>query len=360
MVRPEPRGRRPTLILHPHEDEMTPSKFRTLLLVVLALVAFAACGDDSADDTSNNTTSTADQGDTDTGDTDSDDPATDADPEQGTFPVTVSADNGEVTIEARPSAIVSISTTATEMLFAIDAGDQVTAVDSLSTYPPGTPVTDLSGYAASAEAVAALDPDLVVLSYDPGGVIEGLELLDIPVLYLDAAADMDGVYRQIEVLGAATGNIGAAAELVADMQSDLEQIVANLPGHVAGLTYFHELDDNYYTVTSSTFIGQVYDLLGLVNIADAADPDGTSEGYPQLSAEFIISADPDIIFLADGTCCGQDAETVAARPGWGDLTAVRTGAVFVVDEDVSSRWGPRTVDFLAEAAAAVAELEPVG
>lgn len=326
---------------------MTFSKLRTLLLVVAALLAVTACGESSAGTDGN----PAD------GSTASSVPA--ANEESGTFPVTVAADNGEVTIESRPEAIVSVSATLTEMLFAINAGDQVVAVDNLSTYPPGTPLTDLAAYETSAEAIASFDPDLVVLSYDPGGVVEGLDLLGIPTLMIDAAADLDGVYTQIELLGVATGRVGEAAELVAEMQSDLDQIIAALPDHVEGLTYFHELDDLYYSVTSSTFIGRVYGLLGLVNIADAADPDGDSYGYPQLSEEFIIQADPDIIFLADGDCCGQSAQTVAARPGWDGIAAVRQGAVFVVDEDLASRWGPRVVDFVAEVSHSLAELEPV-
>ena len=108
----------------------------------------------------------------------------------------------------------------------------------------------------------------------------------------------------------------------------------------------HELDDTLYTVTSSTFIGEVYTLAGLVNAADPADADGSAWGYPQLSAEYLLDADPDLIFLADTRCCAQDAETVAARPGWESLTAVETGRIVELDDDVASRWGPRIVDFL--------------
>ena len=124
------------------------------------------------------------------------------------------------------------------------------------------------------------------------------------------------------------------------------------------LTYYHELDPTFFTVTSATFIGQVYTLLGLDNIADPADADGY--GYPQLSAEYIVEQDPDLIFLADTKCCGQTPETVAARPGWSELTAVTTGAIVPLDDDVASRWGPRVVDFLRTVATKVAELEPTG
>ena len=119
------------------------------------------------------------------------------------------------------------------------------------------------------------------------------------------------------------------------------------------LTYFHELDTALYTVTSDTFIGQIYGLLGLESIADEAAGAADAGGYPQLSEEFIVDADPDVIFLADAQCCDQSPATVAARPGWENLTAVTSGNVVVVDEDVASRWGPRTVDFLREVAEAL-------
>ena len=309
----------------------------TTMAVVLTLFA-AACGDDGdgpvvqSGDSPETTT---------TGPTDD---------EAGAFPVTVAGDAGEVTLAERPEAIVSLSPTGTEMLFAIGAGDQVVAVDEHSYFPPEAPVTDLSGFQPNIEAIAAYEPDLVLISYDPGDVIDALGELDVPVLLLDAALDLDGTYTQLEVLGAATGNVGGAAEVVASMQAELDEIVANLPEVDEPLTYFHELDDMLYTVTSDTFIGQMYERLGLVSIADEVEGAAESGGYPQLSAEFVVDADPDIIFLADAECCGQSRETVAARPGWDQISAVRAGNVVVVDGDVASRWGPRTVDLLREVA----------
>ena len=123
------------------------------------------------------------------------------------------------------------------------------------------------------------------------------------------------------------------------------------------MTYYHELDDTLFSATSTTFIGQLYSMLGLVNIADGSDPDGF--GYPQLSAEVIIDADPDFIFLADTICCGQSQATVAARPGWETLQAVVGGRVVELDDAVASRWGPRVVDLLEIVAGAVAGV-PVG
>jgi len=247
---------------------------------------------------------------------------------------------------AGPERIVSISTVATEMLFAIGADDLVVAVDSMSNYPPEAPTTDLSGYQPNVEAILGFAPDLVVLSYDPGDVVAGLEAAGVTALLQGAAYALADTYHQITALGAITGNVDEAAALVADIQTEMAALAASVQERDEPLSYYHELDDTLYTVTSSTFIGEIYALAGLVNAADAADPDGASWGYPKLSAEHLLDADPDLIFLADTRCCGQTAATVAERPGWGILTAVTNGAVVELDDDVASRWGPRIVDLL--------------
>jgi iron complex transport system substrate-binding protein len=260
------------------------------------------------------------------------------------FPVSVEAANGTVEIPQRPERIVSLSPTSTEMLFAIGAGDQVEAVDDASNYPAEAPQTDLSGYEPNVEAIAGYEPDLVVMAEDPGGLEKALEALDLPVLGQPAGQSLDDTYLQIEQLGTATGHTEEAAALISDMQQDIEELVATAPTFQQAPTYYHELDDTYFTVTSDTFIGQVYALVGLENIADAARGAGT--GYPQLSAEYILQANPDLIFLSDTKCCGESAETVARRPGWDRIAAVHDGAVVELDDDIASRWGPRVVDFL--------------
>ena len=241
--------------------------------------------------------------------------------------------------------IVSISPTATEMVFAIGAGDRVVAVDQFSYYPAEAPVTDLDGWNPNVEAIASYDPDLVLLQTS-GEVSSSLEALGIEVWAHDAPFAFDDVYVQIEQLGAVTGQSDEAAALVADMQAQIDELIAAAPD-ASGLSYYHELDNTLYTVTSGTFIGQVYGLFGLANVADPADADGSAWGYPQLSDEYLVDADPDIIFLADTRCCGQDAQTVAARPGWDLLTAVQTGRIVELNDDIVSRWGPRLVEFIA-------------
>ena len=185
---------------------------------------------------------------------------------------------------------MSLSPTATEMLFAIDAGDQVEAVDDQSNYPSDAPMTDLSGFEPNVEAIVSYEPDLVVYATEPGDLGASLDRLGIPALQQHAAITLDDVYDQIEQLGVATGNEPEAEAVVETMRDEIESITASIEPPSEPLTYYHELDDTYYSVTSSTFIGQLYSLVGLENIADEAK--GAGGGYPQLSAEYIVDCRP--------------------------------------------------------------------
>lgn len=268
------------------------------------------------------------------------------------FPVVVQGSDGSVTIERRPLRIVSLSPTATESLFAIGAGDQVVAVDDQSNYPAEAPKTKLSGYTPNLEAIAGYRPDLVVAGFDPGELVRGLRRLDIPVLLQAAATDLEEAYAQIEALGIATGNEAKARSVVAGMRSRIAKLVGSATTTSAASVY-HELGPDYFSATSKTFIGSIYELFGLENIADGVR--GQAPDYPQLSAEYIVESDPGLIVLSDVKCCGQTAEKVANRPGWSGITAVRTGNIVPVDDDIASRWGPRTVLFVEIVAQAVVE-----
>lgn len=287
------------------------------------------------------------------GSTQTDDTNTSA-PAAASFPVTIKNNGTDVVINSQPVAIISLSPTATEILFAIGAGDQVIAVDDQSTYPAEAPISDLSGFTPNVEAIVAKKPDLVVVSYDADNLIASLQAASIPVLLQDAAVNLDGTYAQISELGLATGQVQGAADLVAKMKSDIQSALDTINKPSEPLTYYHELDPTFYSVTSATFIGQLYSLAGLENIADAA-PDAQS-GYPQLSAEYIVQANPDLIFLADTKCCNVNAAELATRPGFDVLTAVQTGSVVELDDDIASRWGPRTTQLFIEIVNAVNKL----
>ena len=268
---------------------------------------------------------------------------------QNGFPVTLTSANGKLTLAAKPSRIISLSPTATESLFAIGAGKQVIAVDDQSNYPASAPKSKLSGYTPNAEAIAAYKPDLVVLQYDANKIVEALAKLKIPVLMQNTATSLTDAYGQITVLGVATGNTARASSLVTKMKTQIATLVKSVPHRATPLTVYEEIEPDLYAPTSKTFIGSIYTLLGLKNIADAADK--THTGFPQLSAEYIVAADPDLIVLADTKCCGQNAKKVQARSGWGTITAVKNGTIVAIDDDVASRWGPRVIDFVREVVA---------
>lgn len=259
------------------------------------------------------------------------------------FPITV----GQAKITELPTRVISLSPTATETLYAVGAGSQVLAVDDQSNYPAQAPKTKLSGFQPNAEAILAYNPDLVVLADNTNGVVNALRAAHVAVLQEPAAANLDQAYEEIEEIGAATGHGTQADAVVGDMKERITEAVARVPKPAKQLTYYHELDSTYYTATSNTFIGNVYALFGLKNIADSADKPGTG-AYPQLQAEAIVQDAPDLIFLADAKYGGQTPAVVAARPGWSGIPAVRNGNVIALDDDIASRWGPRIVDLVDE------------
>jgi iron complex transport system substrate-binding protein len=273
-------------------------------------------------------------------------------PSGAAYPVTA----GGVTLEQRPERIVSLAPSATEMLFAMGAGPQVTAVDDQSNYPADAPKSELSGFKPNAEAIAAKNPDLVVVSDDLNKIVDQLGKLKIPVLVAPAAKTLDDSYAQIDELGQLTGHGAEATALAENMRTQIDKIVKTVPARDAALSYYYELDPTLYSATSSTFIGSIFSKFGLKNVADPADADGAKSGYPQLSPEALIKANPDLIFLADTNCCKQSPATVKARTGWAAITAVQKDQIVALDDDIASRWGPRVVDLVQSVADAVAKV----
>jgi iron complex transport system substrate-binding protein len=267
----------------------------------------------------------------------------------------VTAANGAVTVKSRPDRIVSLAPTATEDLYAVGAGPQVVAVDDDSDYPASAPVTKLSGLSPNLEAIAKYNPALVIASQNSNGLVSGLGKLGVPVLIEPAAATLDDAYAQIEQIGQATGHAAQAARTVTSMKAEITADVRQAGSSHAGLSYYWELSNNpYYSVTSKTFIGQIVGLFGLKNIADAADK-ASDGGYPELSEEYIVTAKPQIIFLADNQPAdgGQSPAVVAARPGWSAIPAVKDHEIIALNDDIASRWGPRLPQLVAQIAQAV-------
>lgn len=286
-----------------------------------------------------------DDGDADAMDDADDDAMDDAD---GGYPVNVATSSGDVTIEAKPTSIVSLSPSATEMLFAIGAGGDVAAVDLFSNYPEEAPEGTLDGFTPDLEAIVAAGPDLVVASNLPEDITAGLDAAGVPVIFLPAASSFDDIYDQVAQLGEATGNIDGAASVNAEVRQGIEDVIEGLPAGDEPIRVFHEIDDSFYTATSNTFIGHVYSSMGFENVADPFD-DGF--GFPLVDGESIIAADPTLIVFTDQAL--YSAEDIAARPGWDTVTAVANGNIVEVEADIASRWGPRVVEFMEAVAAAV-------
>jgi iron complex transport system substrate-binding protein len=318
-----------------------------LAAAAVAAVALAGCGSSGSSSTSTSTSAS----------TGSAAPSASA-AAAAAFPVTVTAANGAVTIKSRPARIVSLDPTSTEDLYALGAGPQVVAVDQDSNYPAGVPKTALSGLTPNIEAIAKYNPSLVVASQNSGGLVSGMTKLGIPVLIEPAVATLDAAYAQIEQVGTATGHAAQAATVVTGMKQQIAADVAKAGTAHKGAPYYWELSASpYYSAASSTFIGQVVGLFGLKNIADAVSKPADG-GYPQLSQEYIVTAKPQIIFLADNEAAdgGQSPAVVAKRPGWSGIPAVQNNEIIGLNDDIASRWGPRLPQLVAEIAAAVEQL----
>ncbi|MEU0520441.1 ABC transporter substrate-binding protein [Streptosporangium sp. NPDC006007] len=253
---------------------------------------------------------------------------------------------------AKPGKIVSLSPSATEILFQIGAGDEVVGVDEHSTYPPEVRSrrdSKLSGLNPDLNQILSYRPSIVILSERApasgmNSVGPALTAKGVKVLIEPAPEDVEGVYRQIQKIGAETGREEGAEKLASTMRKRIGEIVRRTTKAATVRSYYHELDNTYYSATSNTFIGSIYAMFGLRNIADKFDSEGS--GYPKLSAKNVVAANPDIIFLADTNCCGQNAATVAARPGWEKISAVRDKRIVALNDDIASRWGPRLVDLV--------------
>lgn len=348
---------------------MKPKKYLTLLIAaVFAVLALASCAQgsddqnavsDSSDSTQTTTETPAEEPTEAPAEEPTEEPTvvpTETPAEEPTkapatgsdFPVTIETANGSLTIDKQPSRIVSLSPSATEMLFAIGAGEHVVAVDSYSYFPEEAPVTDLSGWDPNVEAVLGYEPDLVIISNDANDLVASLTEVGVDVLISAAPADLEGGYAELANIGLATGQIDGTAETVAKMRAEASDAFAKAPKE-SGIRIYHELGDSFYSASSHGFVGSIYAELGASNIADEADAD--KGGYPQLSEEYIIEADPELIIITDQA--GYGPEDVAARPGWENVTAVKNGNIVVVSADVASRWGPRLPQFITLVAQAL-------
>ncbi len=269
-----------------------------------------------------------------------------------------------VSAVSAPQCVVSLSPTATETLYAIGAGHQVQAVDKDSDYPTkGLPTKRIDSLNPSVEAVIGIckttaahpsaKPDLVIISYDANQIDEKLTAAGVKVVEQYPPSNVAGALAQIRQLGALTGHMATADTLATSIKTTIANDIASVPKHKGKtLTAYYELDPTFYSLTSSTFVGSLLKSLGVVNIADAENTTADA-GYPQLSSEYIVSANPKLIFLADTLCCNASQATLAKRTGFSKITAVKDHEVIGLNDDVASRWGPRLSLLMNELTTAV-------
>jgi iron complex transport system substrate-binding protein len=272
------------------------------------------------------------------------------------YPITVKFGGYTTTIAKKPTKIISLSPSATEILYAVGAGSQILAVDNLSNYPAGAPVSEISAFEPSVEAILAKKPDLVLLSIDSTKapqIRNALVKLGIPVLMEKAPATLKDVYAENTLLARVTDRQAGGVKLNASMAKSIKETLAKAKKS-SKVRIFHELDDTYFSATSNTFIGKVYKSFGVVNIADAA-AGADNSGYPQLSAEYLLKSDPQVIFLADAQY-GVTADSVSKRAGWSQISALKNKKIVELPADIPSRWGPRLVDFYKLIGASLAKV----
>jgi iron complex transport system substrate-binding protein len=261
------------------------------------------------------------------------------------FPVTVTDDEGTaVEVASEPDAIISLTPATTEILFALGAGDRVVATDDGSDFPEeAVALPDVATFSSvDVEKVVALEPDLVLaggLGFTPADAITRLRDLDVPVIVVYAPS-VDGVYADIELIGAATGTAEAAATLAADMQAEIDAISGAVSSRSPKPRVLYEV--GYDSTTGAIFAPAEESFVAeMVTLAGA---DTITTGDPntyEISLESLISEDPELIVLGTNPFYAPTPDSVAARPGWDALTAVRNGDIRPVRDIEITRPGPR-------------------
>lgn len=257
----------------------------------------------------------------------------------------------KIDLEKAPHRIISLAPSNTEILFAIGAGSQVVGRDQLSDFPEeAKKVTDIGSTfdKLNTEQIVSLKPDLVLAAeINTPEQAKQLEDLGLTVYYLKNPLTLEGMYKNLEIVAQMTGHEQEAATLIESLKKRVAAVDAKIAPISSRPNVFYELDGTDpakpYTAGKGTFITQLIDRAGGHNIAANLD------GYPQMSLEQVVAADPAFIILGDARY-GASPESIAQRPGWGNLTAVKNGKVVPFNDDLVSRPGPRLVDALEQLA----------
>tara|TARA_A100001011_G_scaffold53487_1_gene51848 strand:+ start:391 stop:1275 length:885 start_codon:yes stop_codon:yes gene_type:complete len=240
--------------------------------------------------------------------------------------------------------VVSLSTTHTEIIQSLEAEETLIAVDSFSEVD--FPVEVIDAYTVTAEELAPLNPDVVILAFDFNGIVEGLKNQEINYVLLPPAKNFEDVYSQIEIIGSLVNKESEAFSTTRDMKIEINRILDN--ANFGDASVYHEIGYSYgiYSVNSDSLIGQIYNSLGVVNIANnTEDPFGS--GYPALTEEQVIESNPEYIIIGHSDYLNKDLST---RVGWEDINAIKNSNVYFLDENLANNWGTTTVELVEQIA----------
>jgi ABC-type Fe3+-hydroxamate transport system substrate-binding protein len=246
------------------------------------------------------------------------------------------------TQESEDIKIISLSTTHTEIIQSLEAQDTLIAVDAFSEVD--FPVEKIDAYTVTAEELAPLNPDMVIIAFDFNGIVEGLESQEINYVLLPPAKNFEDVYSQISTIGEIVNKKGEASSKVRDMKLEINRILDD--ANYEDVSVYHEIGYSYgiYSVNSDSLIGEIYNALGVVNIANSEeDPFGS--GYPALSEEMVIDSNPDYIVVGHSDYLNKD---LSIREGWKNISAVESSNVYFLDDTLASNWGTTTVQLVEE------------
>ena len=253
------------------------------------------------------------------------------------------------TQENNEMKIISLSTTHTEIIQSLEAENTLVGVDAFSEVD--FPVEIIDAYTVTAEELVPLNPDIVIIAFDFNGIVEGLKAQEINYVLLPPAKNLDDVYAQISTVGDIVNKKNEASSTIRDMKLEINRIINN--SNYQDVNVYHEIGYSYgiYSVNSESLIGEIYNLLGVTNIANSEeDPYGS--GYPALSEEMVIESDPDFIVVGHSDYLNKD---LSIRDGWGDISAVQNSRVVFLDDTLASNWGTTTLQLVEVLAATFEE-----
>ena len=253
------------------------------------------------------------------------------------------------TQENNEMKIISLSTTHTEIIQSLEAENTLVGVDAFSEVD--FPVEIIDAYTVTAEELVPLNPDIVIIAFDFNGIVEGLKAQEINYVLLPPAKNLDDVYAQISTIGDIVNKKNEASSTIRDMKLEINRIINN--SNYQDVNVYHEIGYSYgiYSVNSESLIGEIYNLLGVTNIANSEeDPYGS--GYPALTEEMVIESDPDFIVVGHTDYLNKD---LSIRDGWGDISAVQNSRVGFLDDTLASNWGTTTLQLVEVLAATFEE-----